>query len=68
MTLLLHPTLLSKPGLATAIANRLGGEWEVRRGYCRFRPRQAATVHPLKRVRDLIPPFLRPDPDDPRAA
>ena len=64
MTVLAHPTLLSRPTLADAVAKRAGGEWEIVRGlYCRLRPR--ATVSPLRRIWPYIFPT---DPNGPEAA
>ena len=37
MILLLHPTMLWRAAEATEFARKHGGEWEVKRGYCKFR-------------------------------
>jgi hypothetical protein len=65
MSVLLHPTLASKPVLATAIADRLGGVWEVCRGYCRLRDRQAA---PFVEVLPMRRPTAAPYSTGPEAA
>ena len=77
MTVLAHPTLLSRPTLANDLAKRLGGVWEVNYrptgGFCRLvQESKVATLHP---IRDFLPNLfqsfnnLNPtDPNGPRAA
>lgn len=80
MTVLAHPTLLSKPALANELAKRWGGVWEVNYrptgGFCRLV--QESKVSTLRAVRDWlphIPPLFSDsalnnptDPNGPRAA
>ena len=81
VTVLAHPTLLSKPTLANDLAKRLGGVWEVNHrptgGFCRLV--QESKVATLRPVSDWLPnvvaclndldQYINPtDPNGPRAA
>ena len=77
MTVLAHPTLLSRPTLANDLAKRLGGVWEVNYrptgGFCRLVKVEAmqhkvADLAAARILHNIFGALNLTDPNGPRAA